>query len=95
VPSRRKAIVASRRILDAEGTMRTLAAGGAIVVLSLAVSACAGTGGSNGLTRGSAMDDDIDVGKVVTVNDWAVRRHASVVWVNYPKKSKYLKDTSG
>ena len=75
--------------------MRTLAVGGAAVVLCLAVSACAGTGGANGLSRGSTMDDDVDVNKVVTVNDWAVRRHASVVWVNYPKKSKYQKDTSG
>lgn len=73
--------------------MRTLAVGAA-VVLCLAVSACAGTGGSNGLARESRMDSDIDVGKVVTVNQWAVHRHASVVWVNYPKKGLH-KDTQG
>lgn len=65
--------------------MRTLAVGAAIV-LCLAVSACAGTSGSNGLVHESRMDNDIDVGKVVTVNQWAIHRHASVVWVNYPKK---------
>lgn len=75
--------------------MRTLAIGAAIV-LCLAVSACAGTGGSNGLTHESQMDNDVDVGKVVAVNDWAVKRHATVVWVNYPKKSAHPpKDNSG
>ncbi len=74
--------------------MRTLAIGAAIV-LCLAVSACAGTGGSNGMARESAMDSDIDVGKVVAVNEWAVKRHATVVWINYPKKSAHPKDNSG
>ena len=74
--------------------MRMLAMGAALV-LSLAVSACAGTSGSNGIARGSSMDNDVDVGKVVAVNEWAVNRHATVVWVNYPKKSVRAKDTSG
>lgn len=74
-----------------------LPATGAAVVLCLAVSACAGTSGSNGMTRGmSGMDADVDYGKVVAVNDWAVKRHATVVWVNYPKKSAVrLKDENG
>jgi hypothetical protein len=63
--------------------MRTLA-GLAAVVLCLAVSACAGTGGTRSAPRESAMDANLDVGKVVTVNQWAVHRHATVVWVNYP-----------
>jgi hypothetical protein len=74
--------------------MRTLTLGVA-VVLCLAVSACAGTGGRNALTADGKMDADIDVGKVVTVNQWAVRRHASVVWINYPKKALPAKDSSG
>ncbi len=74
--------------------MRTPATA-AVIVLCLAISACAGTAGSNGLTRTSTMDSDIDVGKVIAVNEWAVRRHASVVWVNYPKKPAYLKDKEG
>jgi len=75
--------------------MRILATGVA-VVLCLAVSACAGTSGSNGMTRMSSMDADVDYGKVIAVNDWAVRRHATVVWVNYPKKSAVrLKDENG
>ncbi len=74
--------------------MRTLAIGAAIV-LCLAVSACAGTSGSNGMARESKMDSDIDVGKVVAVNEWAVNRHATVVWINYPTKPVHLKDDSG
>ena len=73
--------------------MRTLAVGTAIV-LCLAVSACAGTGGRNGMTHEDRFDSDVDVGKVVTVNQWASHRHASVVWVNYPTKPLH-KDTEG
>jgi len=74
--------------------MRTLAMGAAIL-LCLALSACAGTAGSNGIARESSMDEDVDVGKVVAVNEWALNRHATVMWVNYPKKSAHPKDTSG
>ncbi len=71
--------------------MRTLAL--AAIVGCLAVSGCAGT--NDGLARGeSRMDSDLDAGKVLTVNEWAMHRHATVVWVNYPKKSAYAKDTS-
>jgi hypothetical protein len=65
--------------------MRTLAMTGTMV-LCLAVSACAGTGGANGLGRSDKMDGELDVGKVVTVNQWATHRHATVMWVNYPVK---------
>lgn len=75
--------------------MRKLTTGVA-VVLCLAVSACAGTGGSNGMARGnSGMDAEVDAGKVLAVNEWAVRRHATVVWINYPTKSARLKDDNG
>jgi hypothetical protein len=49
------------------------------------------------MTRGmSGIDADVDYGKVIAVNDWAVKRHATVVWVNYPKKSAVrLKDENG
>jgi hypothetical protein len=74
--------------------MRTLALAAAIVGC-LAMSACAGTGNS-GLVRGdSRMDNDIDANKVLTINEWAMRRHASVMWVNYPKKSAHQKETDG
>jgi len=32
--------------------------------------------------------DDVDLGKVAAVNDWAQRKGATVVWVNYPPKPK-------
>lgn len=60
--------------------MRSLAMGMAIL-LCLGVSACAGTAGS---TRGNAAGNNIDYGKVLAVNQWAARRHATVVWIQYP-----------
>lgn len=74
--------------------MKTLTMGAAII-LCLAVSACAGTAGPNGLARGSRMDNDIDYGKVIAVNQWAERRGATVMWINYPKKSARLQDDNG
>ena len=59
----------------------------------LAMSGCAGT---NGFARGdSRMDSEIDAGKVLSVNEWAVRRHATVMWVNYPKKPAHPKESEG
>jgi hypothetical protein len=78
---------------DAEDTMKTPTAAAA-TVLFLALSGCATTPGPNGFTR-SRMDQDIDLGKVIAVNEWAVRRHASVVWVNYPKKPARLRNDEG
>lgn len=70
--------------------MRTLALAAGIVGC-LAISGCAGTDSS--FVRGeSRMDSDIDANKVLTVNEWAEHRHASVVWVNYPKKSAHPND---
>jgi hypothetical protein len=71
--------------------MRTLATSAAIV-LCLAVSGCAGTAGPNGFARDSSMDNDIDYGKVIAVNEWAERRRATVMWINYPKKSAHPRD---
>ncbi|GAA0715015.1 hypothetical protein [Dokdonella soli] len=65
--------------------MKWLAIGAAAAV-SLGLSACAGSAGRNGIARSGSMDSDIDYGKVVAVNQWAERRHATVVWVNYPTR---------
>jgi hypothetical protein len=73
--------------------MRTLATAAAIV-LCLAVSACAGTPQRNGVSRNGG-DDDIDLVKVIGVNQWAERRHATVMWVNYPKKPLEPKNNDG
>jgi hypothetical protein len=57
------------------------------------MSGCAGT---NEVARGeSRMDNDLDASKVLTVNEWAVHRHATVMWVNYPKKSAHPKESDG
>jgi hypothetical protein len=63
--------------------MKSLAAGLAILTC-LGLSACAGTSGPNGIARQSTIDSAVDVGKVVAVNQWALRRGATVVWINYP-----------
>ena len=68
--------------------MRSLAMGMA-VLLCLGLSACAGTTGS---MRGSAAGNNIDYGKVLAVNQWAVRRHATVVWIQYPQAREKRKD---
>jgi len=52
---------------------------GMAMLLCLGVSACAGHA-----TRRNA--DTIDINKVITVNQWAAKRHATVVWVNHPQK---------
>ena len=68
--------------------MRTQLTAAAAIVLGLGISGisgCAGTAGPNGMARESKMDSDIDYGKVISVNEWAVNRHATVVWVNYPR----------
>ena len=60
--------------------MRSLAIGMAML-LCLGLSACAGTAGN---ARNNAAGNNIDYGKVLAVNQWAVRRHATVVWIQYP-----------
>ena len=31
---------------------------------------------------------DVDIGKIATVNQWAQTHGATVLWINYPPKSK-------
>ena len=65
--------------------MRTRITALAAVVLGFGISGCAGTAGPNGMARESKMDSNIDYQKVISVNEWAVNRHATVMWVNYPR----------
>lgn len=73
--------------------MRSLTLGMALL-LGLGLSACAATGGRDGIAR-SAHGDDIDYGKVIAVNQWALRRHATVMWVNYPTRPERLARNDG
>ena len=41
------------------------------------------------------LDDNIDYGKVIAVNQWAERKGALVVWVNYPTRPVRNKPTGG
>jgi hypothetical protein len=54
------------------------------VLLCLGVSACAGTAIRN--------DAAVDHVKVQAVNQWAMHRHATVVWLNYPTIREKRKD---
>jgi len=57
---------------------------GMAVLLCLGVSACAGTAIRN--------DAAVDHVKVQAVNQWAMHRHATVVWLNYPTIREKRKD---
>jgi hypothetical protein len=60
-------------------------------VFSLVLGGClvaSGCVAQNGAFRTSKADGDIDEGKVDAVNQWAERRHATVLWINYPRKAK-------
>jgi hypothetical protein len=37
--------------------------------------------------RSSQYGPNVDVDKVVTINQWALNRGAIVMWVNYPQKT--------
>jgi hypothetical protein len=68
---------------------------GVAVLLCLGLTACAGSHGRNGVARASSYDGDIDYGKVIAVNQWALRRHATVVWINYPTRPERLARNDG
>jgi hypothetical protein len=74
--------------------MKILAVGAALVIC-LALSACAGTASNSGLVRNHSMYDNVDYGKVVTVNEWALKRGATVVWINYPTRNVRSRPSDG
>lgn len=64
----------------------------ALAGISLGLGGCASTGGSR--MTNSQYGPDVDVGKVIAVNQWALTKGATVVWVNYPQKSKTAESTA-
>ena len=62
----------------------------AAAVVCLALTACSGAPTKHGYVHRD--DSELDLVKVIGVNQWARNRHASVLWVNYPVKSKALKE---
>ncbi len=64
--------------------IRLLAAG----LFCATLGACAGT---STLARRSS-GTDIDQGKVVAVNDWALHRRAEVIWIHYPRLAQEGRD---
>lgn len=75
--------------------MKMLAIGAALMGC-LALSACAGTANKASLVRSEhSMYDNVDYGKIVTVNQWALKRGATVVWINYPTVNAHGKPSDG
>ena len=74
--------------------MKVLAMSAAVVVC-LGLSACADSMGRNGIYRSEPLGREIDVGKVIAVNQWAERKGAIVVWVNYPVRPSRDRPTGG
>lgn len=58
----------------------------ALVGISLVLGGCASTGGLR--MANSQYGSDVDMGKIIAVNQWAQTKGATVVWVNYPQKPK-------
>lgn len=74
--------------------MKSLATG-AVLAMSFGLAACAGTPAKSGFVLGSQMDANVDVGKVTAVNQWALKRHATVVWINFPVRSLHPRPSDG
>ena len=55
---------------------------------ALALGACAGMPSGPSQSKTATPGVDTDVVKVASVNDWAMHRHATVVWLHYPTLSK-------
>ena len=64
----------------------------ALAGMFLVLGGCASTGGSR--MTNSQYGPDVDVGKIIAVNQWAQTKGATVVWVNYPQKSKIAESTT-
>ncbi|MBS0581724.1 MAG: hypothetical protein JSS42_01320 [Proteobacteria bacterium] len=60
--------------------------------MSLALAGCAATGGARHANDG--YGSDVDMGKVVAVNQWAETKGARIMWINLPQKPKNL-DSAG
>jgi hypothetical protein len=67
---------------------------GVVSLFALSLCACTGTGKA-GMVRQGSMDDSVDIGKVIAVNQWALKRGATVVWINYPKRAARAKPAEG
>lgn len=56
----------------------------AAIVMCFGLSACAGVDTRAERARGQALGPEVDYAKVVAVNQWALRRGATLRWVQYP-----------
>ncbi|MEP6938190.1 MAG: hypothetical protein ABI846_00375 [Rudaea sp.] len=58
-----------------------------VAAIAILLGGCAGT-----QTRFNPYSwyssEDVDLGKIAAVNDWAQRKGATVMWINYPAKPK-------
>ena len=59
-----------------------------VVIGTLALGACAGVQTGPSRSKTATPGVDTDTVKVASVNQWAQDRHATVVWLHFPTKSK-------
>ena len=66
-----------------------------VAVGALSLGACAGMQTGRSLSKTATPGVDTDTVKVASVNEWALHRHATVVWLNYPTKAKDAERPAG
>jgi len=60
--------------------------------MSLALGGCASIGGTQ--QANYEVRTDVDMGKVIAVNQWAETKGARIMWINLPQKPKNLDSAS-
>jgi len=55
---------------------------------ALVLSACAGINTGPSMSKTGTPGVDTDMVKMATVNQWALDKGATVVWIHYPTKSR-------
>lgn len=58
----------------------------ATIAMGCVVSACAGPATRAHPERDLSLGPDADYGKILAVDQWALRKGANMVWVHYPKR---------
>lgn len=66
-----------------------------IAIASGGTAACSGTAGSGANVRPVTSGVEVDYIKMITVNQWAHQRGATVLWINYPMLPEHRSPADG